>query len=190
MRTEPRVSDVRRVVAPIFTMSEDNLRVRTDQLYRQPELRPILPGRRAGGGDREGLRATAAATALVIVAAMLGQSREKIGPAVVRLWLAKYAGDGCCTVTGTTTFGQALTALIEHPETRTRLDTIDLMTEFEVVSLHWQDGSPPSRFHPHAPKEWARIQRRARALDDSAIHITRLPGPTLQKIAALINPEA
>lgn len=191
MRMEPRVSAVRRIVAPVFTMTEDNLRVRTDQLYRQPELSTVLPGRRAGGGDREGLRATAAATSLVILTAMLGKSRERIGPAVVRLWLAKCAEAGKrCVVTGATSLGQALTALVEHPEMRAELDRIDLMFEFEVVSLHWRDGSAPSRFHPHAAKEWNKVQRRARALDDSAILIRRLPGPTLQRIAALIDQEA
>ena len=184
--TDLRISDVRKIVAPAFHMSEDNLRVRTDQLYRQPVLGKILPGRRGGGGDREGLRATSAASALVLVTAMLGKRRETIGPAVMRMWLAKYAGDGRrCAVTGATTFGQVLIALLDRPELRPRLDSVDLMIEFDIVSVHWHDA-PPSRFHPHSPKEWRKVQERARARDDGAIRITQLPGPTLEKIAQLI----
>jgi hypothetical protein len=184
-KVRTRISEVRREVAPLVGMSEDNLRVRTDQLYRQPALRAVLPGRRAASSDREGLLATAGATALVLLTGMLGYSRERIGPAVVRLWEANWVTEPGGPLKHCKTLGAALTLMLQHSDVRSRLHYFELDHDIPHFLFEFDRGSQLF-YAPYRPDEWKRRIDGALAAGEMA-HISRLPVTTLDKIAALIE---
>jgi hypothetical protein len=210
-----RISQIRdEIIAPLVPVPPQVLRQRTDMLYREATLREVLPGRRQGGGDNAGLTATQAASALVLVAAMLGGSREKIGAKTVRLWRAK-----CVTPTGhkierAKTAGNALTWLLKHADIRAELLFFEidqdiphlalvfgppdvLVSTEPLTMLDWQRridnavmASKVSRtfFAPFTPKQWKK------RVDDTfrrgaMAHVCRLQPTTLSKIAELISQE-
>jgi hypothetical protein len=210
-----RISHIRdEIIAPRVPVSVPVLRSKTDMLYRQPELRAVLPGRRLGGGDNLGLTATYAATALVLLTAMHNGSRETIGPEIVRLWGAR-----CVTPTGNPierckTAGEALTLLLKDANFRARLlffevdqDIPHLALVFgpadalastkPLAMLDWQKriddavkASKLSRtfYAPFTPKQWQRRVDDAFRRGDMA-HVCRLAPATLTKIAELISQE-
>jgi hypothetical protein len=212
--TKVRISQIRdEVIAPLIRVSPPVLRARTDMLYRQPELREVLPGRRHGGGDNTGLLATHAATALVLVAGLLDHSRENIGPEVARVWRGK-----CVTPTGNEierykTVGGVLTKFLQRADLRSRLlfleidkdvphvavvtsNNPDALTSGKpLTAVEWQRriddavvAGEVSRtfFAPYTPKQWKK--RVDRAFEDGEMaHVCRLAPATLNKIAALIS---
>lgn len=180
---EMRISEVRRELAPLVNMTEDNLRVRTDALYKQSQLHAILPGRRAVGSDREGLLATAGATALVTLTAMLGKTRETIGPEVVRLWEATCATGN--PLEKCETAGALLITLLKDSRVRRRLKYFEVDHDIPHLAFEFKRGLRLV-YSPYAPGEWQRRMDDAEARGDLA-HISRLPTATLDKVARLIE---
>lgn len=180
-----QLSEMCAQIAPWFDTTPQGLRVRQQELYKVPKLRAAgMTGRK--GLTKEALVATIPTTALLVLTAMLGHNKDKIAPAVTRMWGARCTTPGAHPLNGCETFGAALIALLERKQLRARLDTIDIMIKYEVASLWWRDYPEPSRFHPHNRKEWEHLQRNAR-MDDNPVRINRVPAATLDKVAALIE---
>ncbi len=209
-----QLAQLRAEIAPLFGVSDDVLRVRQQMLYREPELRKLgMTGRRTALRDRA-LVATAASSALLIVAAMLGKNRETIGSAVVSMWRAR-----CVTPTGNPleecrTVGALLTLLLQRADVRGRLVFFELDHDIPHLSLvfgdhaimvsdrplsvgEWQrridsavEAGTLSRtfYAPYRPEVWKRRVDAAFAAGEVA-HISRLPAGTLDKVAALIAAE-
>jgi hypothetical protein len=184
---EMRISEIRREVAPLVGMTPDNLRVRTDAIYRQRSLRAILPGRRATGSDREGLRATAGASALVVLTAMLGGTRETIGPAVARLWEAELVSRTGNPLEKCEIAGALLTLLLESSDVRSQLVFFEADHVIPHLAFECHDSSRIV-YAPYTPVQWKERVDGAFARGEMA-HITRLPVSTLHKVARLIEEE-
>ena len=179
-----RLAQLRSKIAPLLSITDDNLRVRQQMLYQQPTLRAVLPGR-AAAGDREGLLATAGATGLVLLAAMLGKTRDSIGPAVVQLWEAPCVSTGKVRVMADIKLcGAGLMLLLQNAELRSRLDCLELNQDTPELVFIWSDGRR-SIFAPFTPKEWRR--RVAEVKKTGLSHIVRLPANSVDKIADLLK---
>jgi hypothetical protein len=204
-----QLAGVRAEIASASGIRDDTLRVRQQMLYRVPKFRAAGMTGRTGVGD-SGLRATPSASALLVLTAMLGYSRDKIVPAVVQMWEAR-----CVTPTGNPiekckTLGAALTLLLERADVRGRLIYFELdrdIPQFSFVfgpsdilhewlpSDEWQHriergvaaGELSRTFYaPYSPIEWKRRVDHAFRAGKMA-HISRLPTATLDKVAALIE---
>jgi hypothetical protein len=182
---EMQLAQLRAEIAPLFGMSDDTLRIRQQSLYREPALREVgMTGRRTELRDRA-LTATAATSALLVLTAMLGKTRETtIGPAVVRLWKAR-----CVTPTGNPlerceTLGALLTLLLQGADVRARLSYFELDQDIPHFTFVFNRGSRLV-YAPFTPDQWKRQFDAAFAAGELA-HISRLPTATLDKVAALI----
>jgi hypothetical protein len=180
-----QLSEIREGIAPLFLTTNQAMHQRQKELYREPLLRAEgLVGHR---GRDSGPPATYKTTAILVIAGLLGQNRFTIGRRTTRLWTARYERIGApCPITGATTLGGALAAILSQPKLCGKLDYIELAHEYEAVSLVWRKGLP-SLFHPHSAAEWQR--RRQEAIDHGGefTHITKLPGGSMRKIAILLD---
>jgi hypothetical protein len=182
-----QVAEIRRkAIAPMFDLSDEYLRKQQDELLRQPSLRQYFPGRRAAGSDREGLLATASATALLVLTAMTGKSRETVGGEVVRLWEAPLVDAGRVRWASRLEIcGAGLMLLLSDAKVRSRLEALALNQDIPEVVFVWDDGRRTT-FAPFEPKEW---RRHKDANEAKPQHIVQLPGKSVAKIAALIAEE-
>jgi hypothetical protein len=183
-----QVSEIRRkLIAPMFNLSDEYLRKQQDELLRQPSLRQYLPGRRAAGSDREGLLATASATALLVLTAMTGKSRDAVGAEVVRLWEAPLVDAGRVRWASRLELcGAGLMLLLSDARVRARLEALLLNQDIPEVVFAWDDGRHTT-FAPFEPREW---RRRKAENEAKPQHIVRLPGMSVGKIADLIAGDA
>ena len=177
--------------------------------YREEPLRRVLPGRRHGGGDA-GLLATPAASALVLLAGMVGGAPQKIGAKTVKLWQAR-----CVTPTsnpierGARTAGEVITLLLKEAKYRERLLFLELdmgvphlalvfgylaAPPGPLTMLEWQQriddavkaGELSRTFYaPYPAKTWQKRVDDAVKRGDMA-HVCRLGPATLNKVAGLI----
>jgi hypothetical protein len=205
-----QLAQLRREIASLFDTTDDGLRVKQQMLYRVPKLRDAGMKGRAGAKGDSGLIATHSASALLMLTAMLGYNRDKIVPAVTRLWES-----GCVTPTGNPiegaeTLGAVLTLLLQRSDVRGRLIHFELDRDIPHVSFvfggrdilyeahapdDWQPridravaaGELARTFYaPYSPAEWKRRVDRAFRAGQMA-HISRLPATTFDKVAALID---
>jgi hypothetical protein len=210
-----RISQLRdEVIAPVVRVTPPVLRARTDMLYREPALRAVLPGRRHGRGDNAGLTATYGSAALVLLAGMLDEPRDKIGPAVVRVWEGQRVTPTGNPIERAKTAGAVLTLLLKSADVRSRLLFLlldkdvphmaflfgnpDVLTSRKPQSaLEWEERidravaeGKASRtfFAPYTPAHWKRRADQAFERGEMA-HICRLGPATLTKIAKLISQE-
>ena len=181
-----QVSEMRSKIASIVRTTDDNLRMKQQRLYRQPSLRDVLPGRHAAGSDREGLLATPAATALVMLTAMTSGHREMIGPTVVSIWGAPLVANVGKPVPVIKLAGAALTALLLQDKFRSRLDWLELDQNVPEISFVWRNGRR-TIFAPFTPDE--RDRRVAEVSEAGLSHAVKLPSVSVEKIAGLLKTE-
>lgn len=185
-----QLAQLRAEIAPLFGMTEDNLRVRQQSLYREPALRKLgMTGRGTELRDRA-LTATAASSALLMLTAMLGMTRETIGPAVVRLWEAPPVTRSGNPVERCALLGAALTLLLQRPDVRSRLADIAVELNHDVpdLTLVWNRGSRVTFAPFDGPRAW---RRRILEIAETGRldRVSRLPRTTFDKVAALIAAE-
>jgi hypothetical protein len=183
-----RLAEMRSKVAPLLGTSDDNLRIRQQELYKQPQLRNVRPGRRAAGSDTEGLRATAASSALVLLTAVLGYSKDKIGRAVVRFWEAPVVTRTGNPLEECKISGALLTLLLERADIRGELAYFEIDHDIPHIAFVFNLGSRLV-YAPYKPREWERRVKEAEKQGEVA-HLTRLPVATLHKVADLIADES
>lgn len=171
-----QVAKMRSEIAPIFGVTPDSLRIKQQALYREASLQTYLPGQRAG--KREGLRATAGATGLLVLCAMTSKNVAETGAEVVGKWEAPLADTGGVpAMKGLKLCGAGIILLLEHAQLRSHLDYLEVAQDVPEVAFVWKDGRR-TVFAPPLPDavEMTRF--------------TRLPGKSLDKIAALIERDA
>jgi hypothetical protein len=168
-------------LAPLMGTTPDAI------LNRQKKLHALMRAEAPDVPLRTGnpVAATPMNAAMVLLTVLDNGIIAEIPERMRRLWRAHISRRDKCPVTGAATLGQALTALIEQPKIRDKLNMIELAREAETLSLDWKHRDRPSVFYPDATAgEWARRVRHIRAT--GPVHLAQLDGSIFTRIADLI----
>ncbi len=191
----PQLTQFRDALAPLMVTTPDAI------LNRQKRLHALMRAEAPDAAFRTGVpvEATPMNAAMVLLVVLDNGNIAEIPERIDRLWRAHISRRDKCPVTKVRTIGQALTALIEQPKLRAKLQMIELARETDTISLVWHppkshrpaprkqkpEGFPSSVFYPDASAvEWARRVRHIQAT--RPVHLARLDGSIFARIADLI----
>jgi hypothetical protein len=138
------------------------------------------------------IQATPLNAAIVLLTVLDDAPMTEISERTESFWRAAYSRKAgpVCPLTGATTLGEAVVALIEQPLIQKRLDRIELEQETRTATLVWRGKEyRPSVFHIYrTPQDWKRAVLKARA--SGPIHTATIAGTVFAKVAALIERQA
>jgi hypothetical protein len=175
-----RLSERRSELAPLLGTTDQALYQRQKQLYNVPVLRAAgMVGHR---GPDAGPEASSVTVAILILAAMAGESRTTIGQRTGRLWQAPCMTPPGHALDQYTTLGPLLTLLLERADIRSQLDYLEVNHAIPDFLVMFKDGSRLFYAPYSSSTEW---KRRTDAVPPLSRKST-LWAATLDKVAALI----
>jgi hypothetical protein len=180
-----QLAELRARIAPLFGMTDDNLRLRQQSLYREPALRSEgMTGRGTELRDRAHT-ATAVTSALLVLTGLLGKTRETIGRAVVEMWLAPPVTKTGNPLERCELAGAALGLLLQRADIRKRLSDVELNHDVPQLLLRFDRGSEVV-YAPYAPEEWKRRVEDIKR-EGKMTRVSHIPVAALDKVAELIE---
>ena len=179
--------EYRTKLAPLLGTTASAILNRQKKTYSiMHELAP--PGTGSGRGIR--IEATPTNATVILLTVLDAAHIDTVATRTKRLYHAAFAKVGGnrdgdpCPVTRMQTAGAAIAALIEHPELRSGLASIDLEHDTETVSLRWRGGGK-SLFHPFADGQQYR-EAVVEAVGHGSTRTSSLAGTVFSEVAALI----
>lgn len=177
---------IRREVASVLRSTDEGLREKAKSLG--PLMRAEAPGVKIGPGSAA--PGNAANTAMLALAACVPGQPAVVGAIIERLWRAKWQPrfdddpPNRCPISHAATLREALVTLISDPTVRKKLDFVEIVYEYEMVSLAWYD-TRPSVFHPFTQDKYEAAVKDAQS--GGYTRVARLPAGTFARLQGLIE---